>query len=228
MKVVYRSNVSYTGIMPEKLMSKQRAQGPNKSEVEVTMDLVGYFQHELDAHAETTVRTRETLLEPFMHLVQLTLSTLRRGGKLILFGNGGSAADAQHIATELTVRYSQFRDPIAAVAISTDTSALTAIGNDYGFDQIFCRQVVAIARPPDLVLGISTSGKSANVTLALQVAQSKGLRTAAFTGRDGGDLIGLAEPLLIVPSHNTARIQEMHIILGHMLCGAIEQQLSLI
>lgn len=192
------------------------------------MDLADYFQRELKAHTETVLMSRETLLEPFVNLVQLTLATLRKGGKLILLGNGGSAADAQHIATELTVRYSRFRDPIAAIAISTDTSALTAIGNDYGFEQIFCRQIAAIGKQPDLVLGLSTSGKSLNVTSALQVAQSKGLRTAAFTGQDGGDLVGLAEPLLIVPSYNTARIQEVHITLGHMLCGAVEKELSLV
>ncbi|MFO1189605.1 MAG: D-sedoheptulose 7-phosphate isomerase [Alphaproteobacteria bacterium] len=153
---------------------------------------------------------------------------LRSGGKLLLFGNGGSAADAQHIATELTVRYVRDRALIAAIALTTDTSALTAIGNDLGFDQLFARQVLALGRRGDLAIGISTSGRSANVIRALGVARAQGLGTAAFSGGDGGQLAGLADPLLIVPSTRTARIQEMHITLGQMLCGALERELGLV
>lgn len=154
--------------------------------------------------------------------------TLRRGGTLFFAGNGGSAADAQHLATELTVRYVTDRDPIAAIALTTDTSALTAIGNDLGFDQLFARQIRALGRAGDVAVGISTSGRSRNVILALKTAREMGLGAAALSGGDGGDLKGLAVPLLLVPSTTTARIQEMHITLGQMLCGALERTLGLV
>jgi len=145
-----------------------------------------------------------------------------------LFGNGGSAADAQHLATELTVRYVRDRDPIPALALTTDSSALTAIGNDLGFEELFARQLRALGRPGDLALAISTSGRSPNVIRGLQAARDGGLVPAALSGGDGGNLTGLADPLLIVPSRTTARIQEMHITLGQMLCGALERGLGLV
>jgi D-sedoheptulose 7-phosphate isomerase len=144
----------------------------------------------------------------------------------MFFGNGGSAADAQHLATELTVRYVRNREPIAAIALTTDTSALTAIGNDFSFDQLFARQLSALGKRGDVAIGISTSGRSANVIQALRVARELGIVAAALTGRDGGDLVGLADPILIVPSETTSRIQEMHITLGQMLCGALERGLG--
>jgi D-sedoheptulose 7-phosphate isomerase len=160
--------------------------------------------------------------------VEAAGQALKGGGKLLLFGNGGSAADAQHLATELTVRYVRERAPIPAIALTTDTSALTAIGNDMGFDQLFARQVQALGRAGDLAIGISTSGRSRNVIRALEVARELGLGAAALTGGDGGSLPGLADPLVIVPSRTTARIQEMHITLGQMLCGALERKLGLV
>ena len=187
-----------------------------------------FFQAELDEHAEVLAATREALQAPFTALVQHAVEAIEGGGKILLFGNGGSAADAQHLATELTVRYKTDRDPIAAIALTTDTSALTAIGNDFGFEDLFARQIQALGRPGDLALGISTSGRSRNVVLALEVARAKGLVPAALTGGDGGHLNGLADPMLLVPSDNTARIQEMHITLGQMLCGALEQRLGLV
>jgi D-sedoheptulose 7-phosphate isomerase len=126
------------------------------------------------------------------------------------------------------VRYVADRAPIAAVALTTDSSALTAIGNDFGFDQLFARQVRALGRAGDVAVGISTSGKSRNVILGLEAARELGMVPAALAGRDGGDLPGLADPLLVVPSHTTARIQEMHITLGQMLCGALERRLGLV
>ena len=144
----------------------------------------------------------------------------------MFFGNGGSAADAQHLATELVVKYERVRPALAALALTTDTSALTAIANDFGFEQVFARQIEALGKPGDVAIGISTSGKSANVAAALGTARKMGLVAAAFSGGDGGDLRGLADPLLIVPSQNTARIQEMHIALGQMLCGALEAGLA--
>ena len=191
------------------------------------MDLGAFFETEFAEHAAVTAATAAALAEPFGRLVGHGLRAIQGGGKILFFGNGGSAADAQHLATELTVRYIRDRAPIAALALTTDTSALTAIGNDLGYDQVFARQIQALARPGDLALAITTSGKSRNVVLALQAARDMGLVPAALAGKGGGDLLGLADPLLVVPSETTARIQEMHITLGQMFCGALERSLGL-
>ena len=140
----------------------------------------------------------------------------------------GSAGDAQHLATELAVRYKENRAAIPAVALTTDTSALTAIGNDFGFEHLFARQIEALGRPGDMAVAISTSGKSPNVIRAIDTAAERGLRVVGLTGRGGGDMVGRCDPILIVPSETTARIQEMHIMLGQMLCGALEQALGLV
>lgn len=192
------------------------------------IDANAFFERELAEHQQVAEATRAALAAPFARLVAVTAAAVADGGKILFFGNGGSAADAQHLATELTVRYQRERAPIPALALTTDTSALTAIGNDLGFEQIFARQVRALGRPGDVAIGISTSGRSANVRAGLEAAQDTGLTAAAFTGSDGGDLAGLAEPLLMVPSATTARIQEMHITLGQMLCGALERALGLV
>jgi D-sedoheptulose 7-phosphate isomerase len=155
------------------------------------------------------------------------VKSIRGGGKLMFFGNGGSAADAQHLATELTVRYKADRAAIAAIALTTDTSALTAAGNDLGFEQIFARQIEALGRAGDVAIAISTSGKSPNVVAALRQAKAMKLVTAVFGGKGGGDLARHADHFLVVPSDTTARIQEMHITLGQMLCGAVEIELGL-
>ncbi len=190
------------------------------------MDLDAYFSSEMEEHERVLGATREALREPFARLVSVCLKAARNGNKIVFFGNGGSAADAQHLATELAVRYERDRAPIAALALTTDTSMLTAIGNDYGFDDLFARQVEALCRPGDVVIGISTSGNSENVIRALKAARNLDAVAAGFGGRDGGRMRGLADPLLVVPSDDTARIQEMHITLGHMLCGALETELS--
>jgi D-sedoheptulose 7-phosphate isomerase len=192
------------------------------------LDLDAFFDAELAEHGEVVAATRAQLRAPFARLVDAVATAAVSGGTLLLFGNGGSAGDAQHIATELTVRYAQDREPIAAIALTTDTSALTAIGNDFGFDRLFARQIEALGRPGDIALGISTSGRSANVIAGLATARQRGLIPAALAGGDGGDLVGLADPLLVVPSRTTARIQEMHITLGQMLCSAVERRLGLI
>jgi D-sedoheptulose 7-phosphate isomerase len=190
------------------------------------MTLDAFFSAELDRHEAAVAAVRRSLGEPFARLVAACAAAVRGGGKLLLFGNGGSAADAQHIATELTVRFIKDRAPIAALALTTDTSALTAIGNDLGFDELFARQVRALGRPGDVAIGISTSGNSENVLRALAAAREMGCVAAALAGRDGGRLRGQADPLLVVPVAETARIQEMHITLGHMLCGALERELG--
>ena len=192
------------------------------------MDLDAYFSSEMEEHEQVLGATREALREPFARLVAACLKAARGGNKIVLFGNGGSAADAQHLAAELTVRFKRDRAPIAAVALTTDGSVLTAVGNDLGFEQLFARQLRALGLRGDVAIAISTSGKSRNVVLALEAAREMGLIAAAFTGDGGGDLKGLADPLLAVPSTNVARIQEMHITLGQMLCGALEQELGLV
>ena len=191
------------------------------------MDVVSFYKTEFAEHVDVTRRTEAALAQPFAGLLAACVRSLRAGGKLMFFGNGGSAADAQHLATELTVRYKKNRAPIAALALTTDTSALTAIGNDLGFDQLFARQIEALGRPGDVAIAISTSGKSPNVIAALKQAKTMGLVTAGLSGKNGGDLAGLADHLLLVPSDTTARIQEMHILLGQMLCGALEIELGL-
>lgn len=191
-------------------------------------DLDAFYAAEMTDHLAVGAASRLVLAAPFKQLVEAAVTCIKGGGKILFFGNGGSAADAQHLATELAVRYVKNREPIAAVALTTDSSALTAIGNDLGFDQLFARQIAALGKAGDLAIAISTSGKSPNVTLGLREAKKRGLVAAALSGRDGGDLVGLADPLLIVPSQVTARIQEMHITLGQMLCGALELRLGLV
>ena len=149
---------------------------------------------------------------------------LKRGGRILVCGNGGSAADAQHLAAELSGRYLKERRALAGLALTTDTSALTAIGNDYGFDQIFSRQVEALARPGDLLIGISTSGNSPNVIRAVASAKELGVRTLGLLGRDGGKLASLMDDALVVPSPVTARIQEVHQMVYHFWCEALDAE----
>jgi D-sedoheptulose 7-phosphate isomerase len=191
-------------------------------------DLSHFYQQELQEHLDVAAKTAAHLKEDFIHWYTLCLTALRRGNKLLLCGNGGSAADAQHLATEFTVRYKTNRPAIAALALTTDTSALTAIGNDYSFEDLFSRQIEAIGQPGDILIAISTSGQSPNIIKALKTAKNLDLIPTALSGKDGGQLVGLADPLLIVPSNTTSRIQEMHITLGQMLCGALEKGLGLV
>jgi D-sedoheptulose 7-phosphate isomerase len=150
---------------------------------------------------------------------------IKDGGKLLLFGNGGSAADAQHIAAELVGRFMPDRLPLPALSLATDTSALTAISNDYGFSAVFARQVQALGKAGDIALGISTSGNSPNVLEAMQTARQKSILTIGFTGQDGGKMRDLADVLFCVPSRVVSRIQETHITLGHVLCELIDREL---
>jgi len=190
------------------------------------MDLAAFFEAEFAEHHDTARRTETALAGAFADLVATCAKAIRGGGKLLFFGNGGSAADAQHLATELTIRYVTDRAAIAAIALTTDTSALTAAGNDLGFERIFARQIEALGRPGDIAIAISTSGRSPNIIAALKQAKAMQLITAALGGKGGGALVGLADHLLVVPSDVTARIQEMHITLGQMLCGALEIELG--
>lgn len=177
---------------------------------------------EIHSHLESAQKM-ESLAEDLQKAAQMAINTLKNGGKILLCGNGGSAADSQHIAAELTGRYKKERKGLCAIALTTDTSALTAIGNDYGYDSVFSRQVEALAKSGDLLLGISTSGNSKNVLNALKVAREIGCQTLGFSGREGGEMRNLCDVLLISPSNDTPRIQEMHILMGHILCDLIER-----
>jgi D-sedoheptulose 7-phosphate isomerase len=165
-------------------------------------------------------------LQPdILRAASLITATLRRGRKLLLMGNGGSAADCQHLAAEFTGRFQHERRPLAALALTTDSSALTCIGNDYGFEQVFARQLMGLAQRGDCVVAISTSGRSPNVLRALEQARALGLVCIGLTGRDGGDMHALCDLCLVVPHADTARIQEAHIFIGHSLCAVVEQSL---
>jgi len=156
------------------------------------------------------------------------VATLEAHGKLLFFGNGGSACDCQHIASELTGRLRLERRPLAAIALNSDTAALTAIGNDYGFAEVFARQIAALGRPGDCAIALSTSGRSPNVLRALEAAHDHGLHTIALLGRDGGPARLQAERAIVVPHDDSARIQEAHIFIGHTWCGQIERALRLV
>ena len=162
-------------------------------------------------------------LGPAIVAAQAISDALKAGHKLLVFGNGGSAADAQHLAGELVGRFQRERAAMPAIALTVDTSVLTAIGNDYSFKQVFARQVEALGLPGDVALGISTSGESPNVVAALQTARAKGLKTVALTGRDGGSVGRAAEIHVNVPDENTQRVQEVHMTLLHVMCEVIEE-----
>jgi D-sedoheptulose 7-phosphate isomerase len=190
-------------------------------------DADSLLDRELQEHRAVFEATAPILPAPFKRVLAMAEQGLRQGGKLLLFGNGGSASDAQHIAAELVIRYAKTRAPIAALALTTDTSALTACGNDFGFEAIFERQLEAIGRRHDVAIGISTSGNSANVLRGLRQARAMGLATVGLIGGDGGPMLALCDAAIVVPSVVTARIQEMHIMIGHVLCNALEQRLGL-
>ena len=177
---------------------------------------------------ETETVKRQFLQEGLSQLtsiIKLIADALENGNKLLLFGNGGSAAQAQHLAAEFVNRFFMDRPPLPAIALSTDTSSLTSIGNDYSFSEIFSKQIVALGREGDVAIGISTSGNSANVIRAIEVAKEIGLETVALTGNDGGDLAKVANHSLIVPSSNTPCIQEVHMTVAHILCEMVEAQI---
>lgn len=180
---------------------------------------------QLAAHRDVITTIERDLSPLIAELVTLLEETFTKGGKLLVMGNGGSAADAQHFVAEIVGRFRMERKALPAIALSTDTSILTAIGNDYGFDRVFRRQVEALAVPGDLVVGISTSGNSPNVLQALELAREKGCRTAGLLGRDGGTIKAVCDLALVVPSSDTPRVQEGHITIIHIVCDLLEKAL---
>ncbi|MGZ4992341.1 MAG: D-sedoheptulose-7-phosphate isomerase [Methylobacter sp.] len=180
------------------------------------------FIAELEAHQETIARLADCA-DAIEVAGKLLIETLKQGGKILLCGNGGSAADCQHIAAELVVQYQKNRKPLAAIALTTDSSILTAHSNDFGFETVYSRQVEALANEKDCLIAISTSGRSKNILKAVEAARMKGMAVIGLTGCEGGELSRQVTHSVVVPSNVTARIQEAHILIGHWWCGAIEE-----
>ncbi len=186
--------------------------------------IAAHFGHSLAALQQAT--QDEALLGALKAIADAITDALKSGHKLLIAGNGGSAADAQHIAAELVGRYKSERSPLPAIALTTDTSALTAIGNDYGFARIFERQVAALGQTGDVLLAISTSGRSENILAAIHAAKARGLIVIGFTGASGGDMRALCDHILLSPGKDTATIQQIHMVAAHAICDAVEQSLS--
>ncbi len=186
--------------------------------------IAAHFGHSLAALQQAT--HDEALLGALKAIADAIAGALKNGHKLLIAGNGGSAADAQHIAAELVGRYKSERSPLPAIALTTDTSALTAIGNDYGFARIFERQVAALGQTGDVLLAISTSGRSENILAAIHAAKARGLIVIGFTGASGGDMRALCDHILLSPGKDTATIQQIHMVAAHAICDAVEQSLQ--
>jgi D-sedoheptulose 7-phosphate isomerase len=179
--------------------------------------------NELKDHQNTIQLVIDTLTGDIEKACELMITTLKSGNKVLFAGNGGSAADAQHLAAELTGRFVKERKALPGIALTIDTSALTAIANDYHYNRVFARQVEAYAQPGDLFIGISTSGNSESILNAFETATQLGCKTLGLSGRDGGKMNGLCDMNIVVPSNTTARIQEMHILIGHIMCQAVDE-----
>jgi D-sedoheptulose 7-phosphate isomerase len=179
------------------------------------------FLQQLDEH-QAVIDGLRAVAQTTERIAARMTASLRSGGMILWLGNGGSAAQAQHFAAELVGKYERERPGLASLALNTDTSVLTAISNDYSYEQVFARQIRSLCRDADVVIGLSTSGNSPNVLLAIEAAQERDAYTVGLTGGDGGALAPLADDVIIVPSHRTSRIQESHLLLGHLLCGQVE------
>lgn len=175
-------------------------------------------------HQEVIERVNKELINDIILIAQRCKQAIKNGNVIYFMGNGGSAADCQHLAAELVGRFVKERKGLSAVALTTDTSILTAVGNDYGYDEVFSRQIEALVRPNDIVIGITTSGNSKNIIKAIGKAKETNALTIGFTGKNGGELIDICDYCLVVPSNNTARIQEAHILIGHIICEIIDEE----
>ena len=182
------------------------------------------IKHEFSEHIKASQNTLDSIADQIETASKICINSLKNGGKILIMGNGGSAADAQHIAAELVGRYKTERKGLPAIALTTDTSAITSIANDYGFLHVFDRQVEALAHKDDVVIGISTGGTSPNVVNALTAANKLDCKTIGLSGKDGGEFNSLCDVNLVVNSDDTPRIQEMHILIGHIICHLIEQE----
>jgi len=184
------------------------------------------IKKEFDSHINDVSKALNLITDDIKNAAEICISSLKKGGKILILGNGGSAADAQHIAAELVGRYKADRQGLPAIALSTDTSVLTSISNDFGYEFVFERQIQALANKNDVIIGISTSGKSKNIINAMSYAKNIGCSTVGISGKDGGEMNNICDINIIVPSDDTPRIQEMHILIGHTLCYLIEQEFT--
>jgi D-sedoheptulose 7-phosphate isomerase len=185
------------------------------------LDINKILQRSINEHV-LVASSISDLLPDIGKVASILIDAFSKGNKLLIFGNGGSASDAQHIAAELVGRFIKERAGLPAIALNTDTSILTSVGNDYGYESVFSRQIEALSKPGDVVMGISTSGNSKNVVKALKIASTLSCQTVGLLGKDGGEIKEITDINIIVPSDSTARIQEMHILIGHMLCEAVD------
>ena len=190
-------------------------------------ELDAFLEREAHEHRVAFESLMRDLAEPFAKVLSIWEASIRRGGKLLVFGNGGSAGNSEHIAAEMVVRYQVNRAPIPALALTVDHSTLTAAANDLGFESVFARQIEALGRPGDVAVALSTSGCSPNILAALRRARAADLRTTGLSGAEGGEMRALCDAIVLVPSDITARIQEMHLLVSHMLCKALETRLGL-
>jgi len=193
---------------------------PHRGENKLMKDMI---KRKISSHKQTLENVIENNVEAIEKACNLAVETLKGGNKVLLFGNGGSASDAQHIAAELTGRFVTERIPLPGIALTTDTSALTAIANDYGYSKVFERQVQALANKGDLLIGISTSGNSENVMNGFNAGRKIGCKSITLSGKDGGKMKDMSDIDIIIAENNTARIQEMHIMIGHIICAAIDE-----
>ena len=190
------------------------------------LDVRKIFENEINNHISSIDSFLKNHFDDFNNFLNLVIKTLKKGNKIILFGNGGSASDAQHIATELVVKYKKKRKSIPAISLSTDTSALTAIGNDFSFNEIFSRQIESIGKPGDIAIGITTSGKSLNVINALKLAKRKKIKSVILTKQNfpnKREIEKFSDFIFGVPANETSRIQELHILVGHLMCAIIDE-----
>ena len=211
--------------MPGMKTASARTQGDKTGNA----DLLARIRHQFDDSAQAKIKSAEPLAAPIGRAIELMAKSLLANGKILACGNGGSAADAQHFSGELLNRFERERPPLAAIALTTDSSTLTAIANDYEYDQVFSKQVAALGQPGDVLFAISTSGNSRNVLRAVETAHERDMRVVALTGRDGGEIgkaLAAEDVNICVPHTQTARIQEVHLLALHCLCDGIDFQLS--
>jgi len=201
---------------------------PEFREPKTAFDTKSYWQQITGEHMSVAEKTFATQYLAFEKWVNEAEKCIKRGNKIIMFGNGGSAADSQHIVAEMSIKLRQERSPIAALSLSLDASAITACANDFGFDKIFSRQIRTLGYGGDMAIGLSTSGNSANIINGLKKARRMDMITVGMTGKTGGKMKDLCDTIIHVPSNDPARIQEMHITFGHMFVGALEQKLGLV
>ncbi len=192
------------------------------------MNLKAFFEQEFEDHRLLLGHTRQQCEAALFSLVSVCVQAIENKKKIMFFGNGGSGALAQFVASKLTMHFREDREPVAAVALSSDGVGITSIANHFGYQEVFARQIRAIGSPGDVAVGFTASGKTKNIVLALQAAESMGVTPAAFTGNMGGDLTKIANPIIVVPSKDTPRTQEMHVLLGQIFCGMLEAELGLL